>query len=111
MNEQANSLGVSSNITNLSVGDKVYTSDFTFDGKKEFFDTKTFIIDKINTSHINGVSTPYYEMHDERFPKVVVKSDLKTGYFLSEQEAQKAFVDMIKEIAVKAEAEYKKNFD
>lgn len=107
---QKNNLGISSNIKELSIGDKVYTSDFTFDGQKEYFDTKTFVIDKINKSHINDNDVFYYEMHDEKFPKVAIKSDLKTGYFISEKEAQQAFVEMIKEIAQKAENIFNKNF-
>lgn len=110
MEKNGNALGVPSNIKDLGVGDKVYTSDFTFDGKREFFDTKTFIIDKVNVSHIDGVSDPYYEMHDEKYPKGVIKSDLKTGYFLSEKDAQKAFVDTMEAITAKAKACYESKY-
>lgn len=110
MNEQRNKLGMPSNIENLKVGDKVYTSDFTFDGDKEYFADKTFVIDKVKSSSIDGKKVSYYEMHDERFPKAVVKSDLKTGYFLSIKEAQQAFVDMISHINEAAHKVFKENF-
>lgn len=99
----------------LKVGSHVFTADFGYmldekgENGKFAFVFSEFEIKKIVKDHINN-KVAYYEIFNVKSPKQTTKTDLESGFFNSEHEAAKEFVESMHEIFIKAQDEYNKLF-
>lgn len=113
MTQQKESLGIISELNDYKVGDHVFTAEFgSDDGKNCAFKVIEFEIKKIveNTLADGKPGKSYVEMTDVRFPKSIIKSDLKTGFFNSEKEAIDAFMESINFLYASAHKAYDEKY-
>jgi len=101
----------------LKEGDKLYTVEFSKDGDSEgVLETRelTFVRFHDSNNHIEGLDEKegaiLAELKDERFDKVELKTDISTGFFLTEKEACWSFVDSLREVYEEVKAAYEKKF-
>lgn len=103
-------IGIDSEIGNsYKIGDHIFTADFCGheDGNCDF-DYKEYEIKKVQTKF---GKKDYSEIIDIRFPKSIIKTDLKTGYFKTKKDAAKAFIDSIEFILNEAKEKYSSEFE
>ena len=103
---------VESNLTELKPGTHIFSADFVSDDQGDRLEVKEFEFVKYivgnNTSEIeiNKDALPA-EIFDIRFPKIHSKTDISYGFFLTKEDAAKAFVDMITHIYKTVKKSYK----
>lgn len=101
-------LAIDSEIGDYKVGDHIFTADFGGDGTgKCSFEVKEYEIKKIQK--VMGKNN-YSEIFDIRFPKALIKTDLTTGYFKTEKEAKKAFLDSVEYIYTECKKIYTEEY-
>jgi hypothetical protein len=87
-------IGIDSELKDVKVGTHFFTCDLVNDSETgTSFDFKEYEVKAIKKK----MGAPdFYEVIDVKYPKVVIKSDLSTGYFHSKKEAAQALVDSLK---------------
>lgn len=89
-------------LKNLKEGDKVYTCEYYFDGEKGNVEAKEFLFRRYEsmTNHtdvkVDEDSIPAV-LYIAKAPKVEIKQDLSSSFYLSPREAVQSFRDSIAE--------------
>ncbi|MCF0124946.1 MAG: hypothetical protein HUJ68_04200 [Clostridia bacterium] len=106
-------LGIDSNIGDYKVGDHIFAAEFGVfsEDEKPTFKILEYEIKKIIKSTVDGVDKSYAEIIDIKFPKVVIKSNLKSGFFKSGKEAAEEFISSMEYICTEAKKVYNEQFN